>query len=141
MTVWEALDKEFVKYPMMVATGVPDSAISEVEAQLHVTFADAYRTFLRRYGGAMVGDSPILGLACADAMGSDLWSVAEVTERFRRDAWPGTAGWYIISVDGAGNPIGVDENGEVWLSDDDTGEIVRMAHNVEEFLRRKVQGE
>jgi hypothetical protein len=119
---------------------VVESAIAAAESRLGVEFADTYRTFLRRYGGAMLGDGPVLGLARAEVMGNDLWSVVEATERFRNEMWPGVSAWYMISVDGAGNPIGVNEDGEVWLSDHDTHEFVRIAGSVEEFLRRKLSG-
>ena len=140
MTVWDELEREFARFPVMVACGVSEDAVNAAEVQIGCIFDASYRQFLRRYGGGLVGDGPILGLACAEAMGNDLWSVVETTERFRRDKWPGADAWYIVSVDGAGNPVGVDKQGVVWLSDHDAHEIVRIASSFQEFLERKLGG-
>jgi streptogramin lyase len=138
MTLWERLDEEFSRYPVLVARGAPDDAIRRAEAALGLAFSEPYREFLRRYGGAIVGSAAVHGLACAEAMGNE--SVVDLTARFRRDRWPGTEDWYIVSFDGAGNPVGLDERGEVWLSDHDTREIVRLASSFEEFLELRLRG-
>jgi hypothetical protein len=140
MTVWDELDREFARFPMMVAHGVSEDIVNAAEAQIGCIFGESYREFLRRYGGGLVGDAPILGLDCAEAMGQDLWSVVETTERFRRDKWPGVDAWYIVSVDGAGNPVGLDKQGAVWLSDHDSREIVLVASSFEQFLLLKLRG-
>ncbi|MBL8607498.1 MAG: SMI1/KNR4 family protein [Myxococcales bacterium] len=140
MNVWDALDGEFARFPELAACGVPESTINAAEIRLGCKFAESYRRFLRQYGAGLVGDGPILGLARAEAMGEDLWSVVETTERFRRDNWPGADVWYIVSVDGSGNPVGVDAQGSVWLSDHDVGEVVAIASSFEELLRLKCAG-
>ena len=67
-------------------------------------------------------------------MGDDNWSVTQLTMYYRNQNWPGTENWYIVSDDGSGNPFGVDPEGKAWLSDHDTGEIVAVAEDFEEFL-------
>jgi streptogramin lyase len=58
----------------------------------------------------------------------------DVTKRFRADVWPGVESWYIISIDGRGDPIGIDSCGVVWLSDHDGSEIVRLASTFDRFI-------
>ena len=51
--------------------------------------------------------------------------------------WPDIEDWYVISDDGRGNPIRIDPEGKVWLSDHDAGfEKVKLADNFEEFLHK-----
>jgi hypothetical protein len=61
-------------------------------------------------------------------------SVVDLTRRFQADGWRGTENWYVISFDGAGNPVGMDRDGHVWLSDHNSGDIVDVAANFEAFV-------
>lgn len=133
-----ALERSFSSFPQLVAVPVSDAEIAAAEQRLGCSFGEPYRAFVRRFGAAIVGDLPVLGLAKAEAMGRDEWSVVDVTEWFRRERWPGVDAWWIVSVDGAGNPIGVDESGRVWVSDHDAGGVFLLAASFEAFLESKV---
>lgn len=134
----ERLRAEARSFPMMFATGVPDFEIEAAEAALGCEFTEAYVQFLREFGGAMVGSEPILGLRRADVMGVDAWSVVEATRRFRADGWAGADDRYVVSIDGAGNPIGVGRDGAVYLSDHHGGGLQKIAGDFEQFLSSRL---
>ena len=110
-----------------------EDEISRAASVLGCTFADDYVTFLRRYGGATVGVSEIYGLRPVEVMGVE-WSVVKVTQRYRRDGFPGTEVWHVISGDGYGNPIGIARDGRVMISDHDAGGISVLEDSFEDFL-------
>ena len=83
----------------------------------------------------MVGPCPILGLRAAEVMDEAESSVVDVTLTYRNEGWPGCDEWYVVSVDHAGNPVGVARDGSVWLSDHDAGETARVADSFEGYLR------
>ena len=111
------LDELFRAMPLLVGTPVAREEIDAAEKQIGMPFDADYREFIARYGGAMVGSWPILGLRSSEVMGAE--TVLEVTWTFRADGWSPTEDWLVISVDLAGNPIGLNAKGEVWLSDHD----------------------
>jgi hypothetical protein len=128
------LDELFQTMPVLLGGPVSTLEIDAAEQRVGIKFAPAYRDFLARYGGAVVGSLPILGLRRAEVMGDDTYSVTDVTSRFRADGWSPTEEWVVISVDLAGNPIGLTAEGEVWISDHDAGETRMVAHTFEEFV-------
>ena len=114
--------------------------IVEIDAasnELGIPFAADYREFIRRYGGAIVGPYPVFGVRAAEPMGKDDASVTQVTRQFRHKRWPGTEDWAVFSLDHAGNPIGFDKDGKVWISDHDAGVLEVIAPNFEKYLRRR----
>lgn len=132
------LDALFASSPILRATELPsDTEISEAAIQLGIPFPADYREFLLKYGGAMVGAYPIFGLRPVKVMDDDLWSVVCVTRRCRERKVPGTEAWIVFSEDHAGNPIGIDRKGTVWIHDHDFGGIMQLAADFEEYLRRK----
>jgi len=128
------LDDLFAQYPMMRGQGASYSEIEAAERRLGRAFDPGYKEFLRRYGAAMIGALPVLGLSRVEVLGDDWWNVVHVTRHFWDDGWAGTSGWYIVSTDGSGNPIGIDDTGHVWISDHDTGKIEMLAENFGRWL-------
>lgn len=61
----------------------------------------------------------------------------EVTKRFRQKDWPDADKWAVISMDHAGNPIGLDQVGKVWISDHEEGAVQVLANDFETYLRKK----
>jgi hypothetical protein len=108
--------------------------VDAAEKHIGVGFPADYREFLQRYGGAVVGSLPILGLRQAEVMGDDMFAVAAVTDQFRADGWKPTDEWVVISVDLAGNPIGLASDGQVWVSDHEAGETRLVARSFEDFV-------
>jgi hypothetical protein len=129
----QRLDDLFAADPILVGGAASRDEIDRAEKRVGMTFDAAYREFLERYGGGVIGSLPILGLRTAEVMGDDDLVVA-VTARYRKDGWEPTREWVVISEDLGGNPIGLDAAGEVWLSDHDAGEVVRLAPTFEDFV-------
>jgi hypothetical protein len=130
----DRLEKIFADDPLMKAEPVDAARMDAAEKILNVRFSTGYREFLARYGGALVGPYPIFGLARALPMDQKLWSVVSVTQHFRGQSWPGVDGWYVISIDHAGNPIGIEEGGKVFTYDHDAAEISEIAESFEGYL-------
>ncbi len=128
------LDEIFSAMPVLLGGPVPSNEIDRAEQQVGVEFTHDYREFLERYGGAMVGSLPMFGLRQAEVMAGDTFSVVDVTARFRADKWEPTDEWGVVPMDLAGNPIGLTPEGEVWVSDHDSGETRKVAATFEEFL-------
>lgn len=133
-TTVRRLESLFQSDPQLVAGPVEVSEVETAEKALAVPFGDEYRSFLVRYGAAIVGSLPILGLRRADAMAVDTYSVVDVTVQFRADGWPSTDEWAVFSVDHSGNPIGLSRDGTVWIYDHDAGEVSLVARSFEQFL-------
>lgn len=112
--------------------------ILDAQEKLKVKFHPDFIDFLLKYGGGIVGSYYVYGLKKISLMGSELWSVIQNTQFYKEtQKWPGIGDWYIISEDGSGNPIGIDPEGKVWVSDHDNDfEKVKLANNFEEFLYR-----
>jgi cell wall assembly regulator SMI1 len=133
---WAALDSQFARHPFLRGGPVPQEEIDAASGTLDVRFPDDYREFVIRHGGAIVGPYPVFGLRPVEPMGNE-WSVLEVNRRYRSERWPGVAGWLIVSVDHAGNPMGIGPDGRVWISDHDFGDVSPIADSFEHFLRKE----
>jgi SMI1 / KNR4 family (SUKH-1) len=133
---WQALEDMFSEDPILKAEAVKPAEVTAAERNIGITLPEDYKEFIRRYGGAIVGPFPIYGLRRSEPMGDDSSSFLEVTKSFRLDHWSGTDKWVIISIDHAGNPVGLDADGKVWISDHDARAIQLLAPNFEAYLRK-----
>ncbi len=135
-SIWNDLDSEVKTDPGLMAGYVPEEEIKEAQKQLNLNFDNSYTKFILHYGGGIVGSHFIYGLKKQSNMGNTLTSVLTATKFYKEEQeWPDIEDWYIVSDDGKGNPIGIDPQGIVWLSDHDAGfEKVKLAVNFEEFL-------
>jgi hypothetical protein len=129
------LEQKLARWAESRGASVGNEAILRAEELIGVSFSEDYKSFLRRYGSAMVGPLPIYGLSAAEALG-DNWSVIERTQRFREGQWHGCDEWAVISMDQSGNPIGLDGSGVVWTYDHDTGETIKLADTFEGLIRK-----
>lgn len=134
--IQDRLDELFASDPFMKAGAVDEAKVDAAQQALGVVFSKEYWQFLKRYGGALVGPLPVYGVARAEPMDEELWSVVTVTRHFRKQSWPGVEHWYVISMDHAGNPIGIDESGKVLTYDHDAGETIELAEDFERYLER-----
>ncbi len=132
---WQALDDLFSKSPRLRAEEVERAEVIDAEREVGVKLAEDYKEFIRRYGGAMVKARPIYGVRKSIMMGNTD-TLEEVTKEFRQQHWPGTEKWAVISTDFDGNPIGLDAEGKVWISDHDRHVIQLLAPNFERYLRK-----
>ncbi|MEZ6046013.1 MAG: SMI1/KNR4 family protein [Planctomycetaceae bacterium] len=135
------LDDQFARWPESRAQETPSvEEIQNAQKTLDCKFHEDYAEFLSRYGGGLVGSLPVYGLRPVEYMGN-VWSVVEVTREFRADDWPGCEDWYVISEDGYGNPIGIDQAGTVLSYNHDRGGLVKWADDFESFLVHLLKGE
>ncbi len=133
---WDALENQFSERPDLKAEPVSEAEFHAAMVETGSTsVSDDYRQFVLRYGAAQLGIYTIYGLRILQDMGRDEGTFIEMTSKFREVQWPEIENWIIISIDQSGNPIGLDENGQVWVSDTHCTEIpLLIAQNFEEFL-------
>ena len=133
--IWELIEKQFLTYPQDFAGSGSTELVNKAEAELGIKFNNDYKEFLLKYGGACIGSKFIYGINKHRDMDKELNNVVFVTKFYRNQDWPDIDDWYIISDDFDGNPIGIDPEGKVWLSDHDSGfEKIKLADSFEEFL-------
>ena len=133
---WKKLDSLFEKYEFLKSSVVPENEIFDAEKRLNVKFDADYFSFLRRYGGAIVGPYPIFGLRKVMPMDHALWSIVKVTNHYRNEGRLGVDDWYIVSVDHSDNPIGINIDGVVYKSNHDFGVTEIVNNTFEEYLTR-----
>lgn len=131
---WQELDQLFEEFPFVRAGGVPYEEIDTASQDFGFPLPNGYREFIHRHGGAIVGAFSVYGIGASKMMGNNSDSVFKVTDHFRAKDWPGVADWLIISMDHAGNPVGMDRDGRVWISDVVHGCIDPMAEDFEGYL-------
>ena len=134
--VWKMLDAYYHSYPQDQRGAVDDKTLNALENILKVKFDTLYKKYISKYGGGFINAQPFYGVVGHNQMGDNLNNVSNVTKFYKEfQGWPGIEDWYIVSDDGFGNPIGIDPEGKVWLSDHDSGfEKVKLADSFEEFL-------
>ncbi|MBS0272652.1 MAG: SMI1/KNR4 family protein [Proteobacteria bacterium] len=131
-----SISRFYQKYPEACAGPSGIKEIEQAEEDLKVKFSSEYKWYLEKFGGGAFEDLDISGVKEMMSMGTKVVSVVEKTKFYKESQkWPGVENWYIISDDGSGNPIGIDPEGKVWLSDHDSGfEQIKLADSFEEFL-------
>jgi hypothetical protein len=134
---WRALDDLFLRFPILKGEGVEIDEINAAEQEVGVPLVEDYKEFVHRYGGAIVGPFKVFGLRKAVPMGKNEKSFIEMTRIYRNQKWPGAETWAIISIDHAGNPIGLDTKGTVWIYDHDARAAQVIAENFEGYLRHQ----
>ena len=128
------LNDELASSPILIAGSLPaEIEIEQAAKELGIPFPNDYIEFLQTFGGAMVGPYPIFGLRPVPVMGRN-WSVVENTKWYRQQSIPEAAHWVVFSEDHAGNPIGFDTNGIVWIYDHDFGGVARLKNSFEDYL-------
>ena len=127
------LQRHFAESPVLHGRPATNTEIMRAQQQLTCKFVPDYIEFLRLFGCGIVGPDPVFGIGVAQAMG-DTDDVVWQTKYFREQRWPGVDGWYVISEDARGNPIGIDPYGKVRRSDHDVGDISIVADDFESFL-------
>lgn len=136
--IMKLLQEALAEAPVLRADSLPTiEEIDKASHELGVPFVADYREFLLTFGGAMVGPYPIFGLRPVEVMGTDHWSVVDVTIQYRNDGVPGTEEWIVFSEDHAGNPVGIDADGKVWIHDHDFGGITLLSLTFEGYLRAR----
>jgi hypothetical protein len=132
---WDAINKMLERFPDLQAERVEFVEIEMAALELGVRFPVDYSEYLRRYGSAQLGHYPIFGPRRASPMGRIHGTVVEATRRFRRRAASRSEDWTIFSMDSAGNPVGIDGGGRVWVHNYGTGTTEAIAESFEAYLR------
>lgn len=132
----QKLDEMYDEFPGMRAEGVPQSEIDEVASELGIPFSSDYQEFLRLYGGGQIGSKSVAGLRRWEFAANTVWSITELTNRHRKQQYPGAERWAVFSDDGFGNPIGFDEHGRIWISDHNSYEFVCIEESFEDWILR-----
>ncbi len=131
---WNLIEEFFADSPTLKAEPVSYKVIDEEFSQNSFTIPSDYREFIHRYGGAILGAYSVYGIGSCKLMGNDSDSVFKVTDSFKVQGWPGVEGWLVVSVDSAGNPVGMDTDGKIWVSDAVHGCIDELADSFEEYV-------
>jgi hypothetical protein len=133
--IWKLLQTEFQKNQELQAGPVLNFDIERAQESLGIKFDENYREFLLKYGGAKIGSTLVHGLRKQKDMHEQLSTVVALTHFYRAQQWPNINNLYIISSDVSGNPIGIDRQGKVWLSNRESEfELVKLANSFEDFL-------
>jgi len=131
----QKLNKVYADFPFSKAT--KPALIEDVkllESNLGFDLPEDYKQFLSLYGAGSVGRNPIFGFGSSKDMGLSQGSAWDETLLHREQKWQGTENWLVFSVDRSGNPIGLDCNGAVWVSDHNYGSIDKLADSFEDYL-------
>ena len=99
-----------------------DNEIKDAEIRLNVKFDTQYIDFIKIFGGAFCGIA-IHAFGNGDMIGDE--TVIELTQRFRKytpNLSSELISSYVISDDGAGNPILISQNGHILIYFHDSGE-------------------
>jgi cell wall assembly regulator SMI1 len=137
---WRRLEAMYAEFPMLAAEPGSEPEVEAISAWLGRPLPADYREFLLRHGGAMAGPYSIYGVRHVEVMGSGLWRVTDVNQKYREEGWPHADEWLIISEDHAGNPMGVAEDGRVLVWDHDLRRTYELGSSFEDFLRRECLG-
>ncbi len=113
-----ALDYYFKKNPNLKGTPIKESDIVLAQKDLGVLFNKDYVFFIKKYGGASAGiDIYSISSSCnSNIIGNE--NVIEKTKSFWKEFSQGDnflKKLYVISDDGAGNPILMHTNGEIYI--------------------------
>ncbi|EJW18756.1 SMI1/KNR4 family protein [Paenibacillus alvei] len=118
--------------------GIPASQeeIVSAEQRLNVNFHEDYVHFIKTFGGAYAGLT-IHAFSNGSSLGNE--TVVDLTLGFR-EQFKGhpfaevLRTSYVISIDGSGDPIFMNQTGEVFIGYHDTGEIKLLANSFEEMI-------
>jgi hypothetical protein len=128
------LEDNFAGDPELMAGAPLASDISKIEAFAGFRLPADYRSFVEKYGAAIVGPFSVYGVGASEAMAENDGSVIAVTERFRADGWPSAEGTLVVSMDHAGNAITLDAQGLVHRFDHDSGTTEMLARSFSDFV-------
>lgn len=94
---------------------VDEVTINEAEKILNVSFDKDYKEFLTLFGGSFVG-VPIYGFNNCEMLSNE--TVIDLTNDFREsysvdNRFQVIQDSYVITIDGSGNPVIINKNGEI----------------------------
>lgn len=118
--------------------GIPTSQdeIVKAQQQLEVNFHEDYVNFIRMFGGAYAGLA-VYAFSNGSSLGNE--TVVDLTlgfrEQFKELPFAEVLRTsYVISMDGSGDPIIINQTGKVFICYHDTGEMKLLADSFEELI-------
>ncbi|WP_068774997.1 SMI1/KNR4 family protein [Paenibacillus sp. FJAT-26967] len=118
--------------------GVPASQeqIAKAQQRLNVNFHEDYVHFIRTFGGAYAGLA-VYAFSNGSSLGNE--TVVDLTlsfrEQFKEHPFAEVLQTsYVISMDGSGDPIIINQSGKVFICYHDTGEIQFIADSFEVLI-------
>jgi hypothetical protein len=108
-----------------------DFELDEAAKELNVTLNEQYRFFVKKFGGCHVG---LDVFALKNSEDLEQISFVDLTKSFREQGYPNMNDKYVISFDGAGNPISQNSKGEVLIFDHNIGEYTKLANSFSELI-------
>lgn len=118
--------------------GIPASQeeIAKAQQRLNVNFHEDYVHFIRTFGGAYVGLA-VYAFSNGSSLGNE--TVVDLTLGFREQFKELPLAEvlrtsYVISMDGSGDPIIINQSGKVFICYHDTGEIKLVADSFEVLI-------
>ncbi|WP_332604372.1 SMI1/KNR4 family protein [Acinetobacter sp. ESBL14] len=132
----DRLSKFYKDNPEMKGVPLTLDDINNVENILRIKLPEDYKLFVSTYGGSYAGLA-IYGLKNAEMMGGE--TVIELTNRARKLLDDLKVDNYIsksvvVSDDGAGNPIFININGEVYIYYVDNGEYNKLGDSLGDVI-------
>lgn len=120
----------------LLGSPATEDEIAHAQHRLNVDFHDDYLQFIRTFGGAYVGLA-VYAFSNGSSLGKE--TVVDLTLRFREqfqssDFAETLQTSYVISMDGSGDPIFIDQAGQVFMYDHLTGEIKLIAASFESLI-------
>ncbi|KOR89161.1 SMI1/KNR4 family protein [Paenibacillus solani] len=120
----------------LVGCPATQEEISHAEQLLNVSFHEDYLRFIRMFGGAYAG-LPIHAFSNGSSIGNE--TIVDLTLDFREQCKELPFGEelrvsYVISIDGSGDPIIIDQTGKVFICYHDTGEVKFLADSFEALI-------
>ncbi|MGQ7853702.1 SMI1/KNR4 family protein [Pedobacter sp. WC2501] len=110
--------------------------IAIAEKELNVNFDKDYIEFLKLFGGSFVG-LPIYGFKNSEMLSDQ--TVVDLTKEFRENyaydnRCPEIQNSYVISVEGNGDPIMINSDGEVLIYNHDDDTLEQIAPSFERLI-------
>ncbi|MFD0717635.1 SMI1/KNR4 family protein [Paenibacillus sp. GCM10027626] len=120
----------------LVGSPASQEEIVHAQQQLNVSFHDDYVHFIRTFGGAYAGLA-VHAFSNGSSLGNE--TVVDLTLEFREQCRElpfaevlRTS--YVISIDGSGDPIIINQAGKVLIYHHDTGETKLLADSFEALI-------
>jgi len=120
----------------LVGNPASQEEIAAAEQQLNVRFHEDYVQFIQTFGGAYAGLA-VHAFANGSSIGRE--SVVDLTLEFREQFSESHLAdllktSYVISIDGSGDPIFINKDGNVLICYHDTGETKLLADSFEALI-------
>lgn len=120
----------------LVGTPATQEEIAHAEQLLNVRFHEDYVRFIKMFGGAYAGLA-VHAFSNGSSVGQE--TIVDLTLDFREQCKELPFGdvlrtSYVISIDGSGDPIIIDQTGKVIICYHDTGEVELLADSFETLI-------